>query len=254
MSANPTTLEEAIVLRRIPFGDSSLVIHFFTPARGRVPMLVKGAFRPKSPFFGSLDLLDRVELEIIARKESAMAVPGDFHFVTSHRRLRGRLPELTAALYSAELIDAVLAEAPQPQLFARFHDWLEDLDRAEAHSTGQLALALLSFELGFVDDLGLQPAFDRCADCGKELSLAAAGGGISVRAGGLVCESCRVRWTDAVPFSRDARALTHALRTGQHTAASPAAVRELRSFLDRFLKFHLEYLPKARPSLEFLWH
>ena len=243
------------MLRRIPFGDSSLVIHLFTATRGRVPMLVKGAFRPKSPYFGSLDLLDRVEIEILTRKESAMSLPGEFRFVTSHRRLRGRLAELAVALYSAELIDAVLAEAPQPQLFARFQDWLEELDSERIRSNAELASALVAFELGFLEDLGLQPAFERCAGCGKDLASAAGALGISVRAGGLVCEACRPRWTDSVLFSREARSLARALAAGGgDPGPQPKALRDVRSFLDRFLKFHLDYLPKARPSLEFLWH
>jgi DNA repair protein RecO len=44
----------AILLRRIPYSDTSLVCHFLTEEHGRIALMARGARRTKSPFRGAL--------------------------------------------------------------------------------------------------------------------------------------------------------------------------------------------------------
>ena len=47
--------DHAVLLRRHPYGESSLVVHVLTREHGRVALLAKGAYRPTSRYFGVLD-------------------------------------------------------------------------------------------------------------------------------------------------------------------------------------------------------
>ena len=49
--------DHALLLRRIPFSDTSLVCHFLTQQHGRVALMARGARRAKSPFRGALEPL-----------------------------------------------------------------------------------------------------------------------------------------------------------------------------------------------------
>lgn len=49
--------DHALLLRRIPFSDTSLVCHFLTRQHGRVALMARGARRAKSPFRGALEPL-----------------------------------------------------------------------------------------------------------------------------------------------------------------------------------------------------
>ncbi|MDB4538630.1 recombination protein O N-terminal domain-containing protein, partial [bacterium] len=51
-----------LLLRRTPFGETSLVVHVLTPDHGRVELMAKGAHRPRSRFFGVLDWFDTLDL------------------------------------------------------------------------------------------------------------------------------------------------------------------------------------------------
>jgi len=55
--------DHAVVLRRYPYGESSLVVHVLTREHGRVALLAKGAYRPTSRYFGVLDFGATLELE-----------------------------------------------------------------------------------------------------------------------------------------------------------------------------------------------
>jgi len=49
--------DEALLLRRIPYSDTSLICHFLTVQHGRIALMARGARRPKSPFRASLEPL-----------------------------------------------------------------------------------------------------------------------------------------------------------------------------------------------------
>jgi DNA repair protein RecO (recombination protein O) len=49
--------DHALLLRRIPYSDTSLVCHFLTEEHGRIALMARGARRAKSPFRGALEPL-----------------------------------------------------------------------------------------------------------------------------------------------------------------------------------------------------
>jgi DNA repair protein RecO len=54
--------DEALLLRRIPYGDTSLICHFLTAQHGRIALMARGARRPKSPFRASLEPLHALQI------------------------------------------------------------------------------------------------------------------------------------------------------------------------------------------------
>lgn len=49
--------DRALLLRRIPYGETSLVIHLLTAEHGRIALMARGARRSKSPYRASLEPL-----------------------------------------------------------------------------------------------------------------------------------------------------------------------------------------------------
>ena len=54
--------DQAILLRRFPYSESSLVTRVFTRQHGKIGLLARGAHRPKSRFYCVLDHFDTLEL------------------------------------------------------------------------------------------------------------------------------------------------------------------------------------------------
>src|SRR3954451_21708093 len=66
---------EAIVLRSIRYGEADRVLHLYTPDRGRVGAVAKGARRLKSRVGGRLEPLTRVLLVMHEGRGELCTVP-----------------------------------------------------------------------------------------------------------------------------------------------------------------------------------
>ena len=55
--------DRALLLRRFPYGESSLVVQALTREHGRVHLIAKGAYRPSARYYAALDLFDTLEIE-----------------------------------------------------------------------------------------------------------------------------------------------------------------------------------------------
>ncbi len=64
----------ALVLRRTPYGESSLVVQLLTEHEGRVHLLAKGAYRHTSRYFAVLDLFDSLDLEWSTSRTSELGL------------------------------------------------------------------------------------------------------------------------------------------------------------------------------------
>ncbi|MDQ6970363.1 MAG: DNA repair protein RecO [Mariprofundus sp.] len=54
--------DDALLLRRVPFSDTSLICHFLSKEHGRITLMARGARRPKSSFRASLEPLYALQI------------------------------------------------------------------------------------------------------------------------------------------------------------------------------------------------
>lgn len=160
----------ALLLARTPYGETSLVATVLAPSAGRVRLLAKGAYRPKSRFFGVLDAFHTLELAWRPPKEVdglALLAAGDW----AERRVA--IPRLGASYRAAwsvlETARLVARDGMgEPRLFALARTTLDALDAAAAAGDEAAArLARVAFDLAALHNLGLAPALGHCASCGR---------------------------------------------------------------------------------------
>ena len=251
---NKTLTDQVLVLRRHRYAETSLVTHVLSRSHGRVHLLAKGAYRPKSAFSGVLDLFDTLELTWSASQS------GELQTLRAGRPLRLRRPiardlnRYRRALEVLELADlAARPGQPESELFAVLELALE---RFAAEIDPELVQ--MAFNLQFLGALGLAPALENCAACAKQVPKR---GPIdrevafSAGAGGCLCSDC----------ARDARATgtrvgrlpLHVLRIANSLRVAdsvtlgayrlPAERRSsVRDFVERFLEYHLASRPRSR--------
>src|SRR5215831_1935277 len=115
---------EAVILRRIDFGEADRILTLFTPTYGKVRAVAKGVRRTTSRLAGHLEPFTRTQL--------LLATGRDLDIVTQ-AEARERLDALrddvwhaTGAWYVAELVDRFLEDAdPHPRLYRLFVHTLE---------------------------------------------------------------------------------------------------------------------------------
>jgi len=249
--------DAALILRRTPFGESSLVIQALTKTHGRVHLMAKGAYRHTSNYYCVLDFFDELSLEwsMVRGRELGTLRRAD---INQRRRTLCQDPiRYRRGMEVLELCD--LAAQSHDQSSKLFSLASQALDALEDESSDELAV-LVVFELRFLQNLGLAPSLRRCASCGgnaptlqdneSTLNRRIA---FSAGAGGRLCLDC----------ARDARAsggrvgtlseqlVENAAQLGNlgleaATELSPKALADARNFTERFMDYHLETRPKSR--------
>ncbi len=259
--------DRALVLKRSPFGESSLVVHVLSREHGRVHLLAKGAYRPTSGYFAVLDLFDTLELEWSHSERSELDLLRKGSLVVRRRPLCADLFRYRAALAVLELTD--LAAHPgnaDPAAFLHTEAALESL--VDPRLEPDLVLAV--HELGFLRLLGLAPAVERCASCAgpaPALRGSRARAAFSAGAGGRLCADCAAlaraagRRVGTIPV----RVLEAAARLARVEWGAPlvtlgaelgpgahALLERVRDLSLRFLAYHLDAIPLTRRA--FLAH
>ena len=181
----PRLETEALVLRVIPFAETSQVIHFATPAHGLIAALAKGARRPGAAFQGGLSLAAFGTAHLSTRPRAELELLQRFVRQDRFRGLSGELGRYFAGCYVIELLRAWMRPAlPNPPLYKAGVTTLTALAAAPEESLpGWIAF----FEARAVDATGHRPRLDACAACGEAPRPPLV---FSPAAGGLTHASC----------------------------------------------------------------
>ncbi len=202
---------EGIILRTRLLTETSLIVHWLTPALGRVATVAKGARRPKSAFHGKLDLFYAADFSFSRSQRSELHTLREVVVRDTHERLRHDLGWIQQAAYAAALIEQTTeTETPLPEIFDLFTGLLDYLPRQPARPR-----TVFAFELRLLRELGQEPD-------SSETKL-------TKPARDLLAALLESDWAGL---------------SGLHP--SGALVRELQQFLHGFLIFHLGKLPRNR--------
>src|SRR3954447_3953988 len=135
---------EAIVLRSIRYGEGDRVLHLYTPHRGRLSAIAKGARKTRSRFGGGLEPFFRLDLILYEGRGDMLTVTAA-HTADGYGRLRDDGRALDSAARACDAV-ARLFEQGDPNI-AAYHLLanqlaLLDADPARAALPNQLAFRL----------------------------------------------------------------------------------------------------------------
>jgi DNA repair protein RecO (recombination protein O) len=234
---------EAIVLRVVDFGESDRIAHLLTPATSRLTVIAKGARRSRKRFPGTLDLFNRLAVQVDRRRAAALARLEQARLVDSFPALRTQPARFGLACYVAELIDRLAPEGAGGRDARRLFDVALGALRAISARPPDARLRVL-LELRVLAALGLGPELARCVRCGGALD-AAAPVAFHVAEGGPLCGRCAEAGAAEalVPVHLGTlRALDQGLRLPlerlERLALGVQAQREAETLLGRFQRFH----------------
>lgn len=225
----------AVVLRRWPFSETSMVLRALTPERGVLPLFAKGVHRPTSGRLGVLDTWALVEVSFGGREDADLYTLYDARLLDRFRGLGTSSGRLVAAALVAELAEAAAPTgAPAWPVFRWLVSSLENLHQG-APLPAFLCVALME-ALGL---LGLAPDLGEGAD--------GEGGWFSPSWGGLLPDPTRGGAGDARRVSPAQLRLLRSLRDGGTAAAeADGEDREVVfTILEEFLLYHLERRPRS---------
>ena len=175
---------EAIVLRGVDFSETSRIVTFLCPARGKLACMARGARRPKSGLAAVLDTYNRLDLVYYWKDGRQVQALGDVALLDSYGTIKADLEKVTFAAFPLELCMKVAHEnEPSHELYAALIKGLDGLKTWPENINDYTAWWVLRL----LAASGYEVQTEECVACGSTRSAA---WGFSYD-GGIVCSRCR---------------------------------------------------------------
>ena len=177
---------EAVVLKKVDFSESSLVLTLFSRNHGKIRALAKGGRRIKGPFESALDLMSHILVTYIPKRGDALDLLTESKLVRRFRPGRDNFGGMYAGFYLIELLNEMTIEQePMPELFDAAVMALSQL------MTEQPVMpTVLRFEWQLLELTGHFPSLDFCVHCDGEIDHTQRRITFGHIDGGVICPNC----------------------------------------------------------------
>jgi DNA repair protein RecO (recombination protein O) len=237
---SPAVVTDAICLTVQKFSETSKIAVLYTRLWGRISVIAKGAFRPKSQFWGHLEPLSVAECVIYKKPTDRLQL------LSSCRATLPWLPlteSLERAAYGFAVCEFLYRHTYEGQDGELYTLAVEALDALAHLPDADMARQFWGFLLAALECLGFRPEIDRCDRCGRspapDQKVV-----FDTAAGKIVCRHCRRDEGRPRVLSPDA---LNELKRRQHqpiledneAALSSKALDEIAASVGDFATYHL---------------
>ena len=225
---------EALILRKTKFGDTSLIIEVYSKEKGRMSALLKGARSPKSKIGSRIDLINHVEVVIYNKEDKDLQLVTQVNLINHFPHLRENLEKIKYGSAVCELILKLVPEnEPNDRIFrgtVKILSLINDCDHNESYYFSQ-------YLLFFIKEIGYELSLLNCSNCGKNLD------GETENSfdfsSGIICKDCKKDKIHTYQFSEELFNLLKCLNTKNNRISySEGNIKNIIFILEKFLIYH----------------
>lgn len=177
---------EAIVLRKLDYGDSSRIIHFFSEEFGKLPAIMKGARSPKSKSGLVLDSFNYVQIVFYKKESRDIQLIKEVELLNHFGNIKENLDRIQYASAIVELLSNLMTEnEAHKKLFAASVKALELLNNPDRDPK----LLFAKYFIFFIKEIGYAISIDVCSQCGSLIALDRPVG--FNYDSGIICSECK---------------------------------------------------------------
>ena len=169
---------EGIIIREIPYGETSKIIHVYTKEE-IISIMCKGAKSMKSPFRATTLKFTYGKFNIYY-KENKLSTLHSVDIINPLSKIKNDITLLSYVNYITELTTQVLKQTTNNL----YEDYISAILKIE-EGLDPLILANI-LEIKYLDDLGVGLNLDSCVSCGSKASIITIDGD----RGGYICSNC----------------------------------------------------------------
>lgn len=224
---------EAIILKKLDYGDTSKIAIVFTEKYGKITCILKGARSPKSKTGSLIDSFNHVEIVFYKKKTREIQIITQADLIKHYTKIIDDLEKLKYASAIIELIDSILLhDEPHELLFkgtVRIFDLISESNRPDE--------LFLKYFLFFLKEIGYDLNIENCDHCGAKLR----GKGVSYNSTeGLLCNKCSKDHLSTFQFSEELFEIFYCLSKSKKTFNTEKNyISKLIGFLENYLRVHV---------------
>lgn len=173
---------EGIVLKEIRYRDTSKIIRVYSREYGRISVMARGAYRPKSQLIANTQPFSYNDYNLNRGRNFFYLNQGNL--INSFYYIRERMERVAYGSYMLELIEKSLPEEQEHEkIFLLLRKGLMVLEKLDK----DFIKFIISYELKFISFLGYKPYLHGCVLCENNNM-----GNIkfSIENGGIICTNC----------------------------------------------------------------
>lgn len=180
----------ALLLRRVEYRESDLVVTLFTEALGKVSAIARAARRSRTRFGGSLEAMHTLHVELDDLRRGELMTLNSSRIDQARLHLTQSLSQLNNAGHALGWVrDAAAERVAEPELFAALNRALDAWDEPTNQTESKRVLA--SFGLRLLALVGWGLDFDQCVGCGTPCPEGKSAR-VDANRGGILCSRCGV--------------------------------------------------------------
>ncbi|MCB1197352.1 MAG: DNA repair protein RecO [Deltaproteobacteria bacterium] len=208
---------QGVVVKKVAYRDSDLVLGIFTKEDGKISVFVPGARKSTKRFGPYLDLFAEVHLVASQHPQQSLLRLKETELVSPHMNVRKNLTSLGFVTYYAECLWNLLADHdPHVDIYTHMVSMMD-----QVHADKDNFQKLLTYEFQLLTMCGYRPGFQQCGDCKQAVVERAF---FSFTKGNVICRECH--HTDHGIFISD-KTMQHLQRKQPWDAYSYAEMRDL---------------------------
>ena len=177
---------ECIVLQTRDFGESDRIVTLYSPDRGLLTAIAKGAKRSQKRFVNKLEECSHLDISYCPAKHNRLHFLEEAELKEAFLFLRTDWRRYSTAMLACESVLRFTREHdPDRRIFSLLHWVLHSLQHASSPLPG-----LVFFLLHLLDACGYRPELDCCATCSRSPKNNREGTFFLQPGGTLICNRC----------------------------------------------------------------
>ncbi len=232
----------AIVLKTIPYGDTSIICRLFTEKHGKIAVIAKGAWGKKKTAGVMLEPMKHIHIQYYDKKSRDIQILKNIELIHQFFFLRSQFDRIIIGQAVIELLDKSTPNNNSlPILYRLVWRVLEKLNDPSTNYWFIFTFYFYQLTLR----LGFMPNLQSCCQCEKKLTRAF----IDHRLGELICHNC---YSDGNLILDENSLIFLQKLTTMHlddnikTIEKPIELYNTVHFLKEFTRLHIEGMQKVR--------
>lgn len=226
---------EAIVLSKMNYSDSSIIVTLYTEKNGKVSVIVKGARSPKSKLSRVIDALNRIEVIYYKKLNRELQIVSSADLISYYPKTKSDLESTKFAFAVLELVRNLTVEDESNERL--YKGLVKILDHFENRKE-KPSILFSRFFMFIISESGYELLIDKCGICGSDLKMdSIAGYNYST---GFICDECFASHSGFEKISSELFKFLFCLKNRKLlNGLSDKTINEGNSFLERYVREHI---------------